>query len=641
MPVLYEISCLLIIGFITLLFFFSNRRYSEANRSFGILLMLGALTLIGEAAFVSGRTHMDEFPSHLLSSLFGIYMWLVIAMMIASFKYIKSMINQDLPSLDRISPIGDWVVWIVMIPSLFMPGMIITVGENGQIISDYRAYLFMINLLIYQADIWIIVLRRRSVINVKRYQYLLLYLVFFFGVYLAQFVFRGELLFGMLATLEILILYLTLENPDVLLVEQLGVEKDRADEANRAKSDFIAHVSHEIRTPINAIQGMNEMILRESKEGAVISYSEDIRSAAQTLQSIVNDILDMSKMEIGKMEIIPVSYRLHSLLNDTVNMILLKAHDKKLNLIIEVDPMLPSELRGDDMRIRQVLTNLLTNAVKYTNEGSVKLIVDGERKDEHTERFHFQVQDTGIGLKEEDIQKLTVDFERFNLDLNRNVEGTGLGLSITSRFLQLMDSNLIVESVYGKGSTFSFYMDQEIINETPMGSFTKSTFSEKLTALGSGNYSEGSEFARKERAPLKADEKERKQQDILQKIPEADVLVVDDNAMNRKVFKALLSKTKLHIDEADGGASCLKLIEEKRYDVIFMDHMMPEMDGIETFHKIRETDHHRCVGVPIIMLTANAVMGARERYLEEGFDNFIAKPIIPAKLEELLLLYLS
>lgn len=379
---------------------------------------------------------------------------------------------------------------------------------------------------------------------------------------------------------------------------------EEAKNANEAKSSFLANMSHEIRTPINTILGLDTMILRESKDDTVTNYAGDIQNAGQSLLSIINDILDFSKIESGKLEIITVEYDLASLINDVVNMISAKAEDKKIELNVNVDSMLPSRILGDDVRIRQVLINLLTNAVKYTNEGSITLDVNGEMSGDEL-YLDFSVKDTGIGIKEENLKDLFGQFVRIEEKRNRNIEGTGLGLNIVMNLLELMGSTLRVESVYGQGSNFYFRLRQTIVDRNPLGDF------------GAHIQKTHEDFAHK----------------VSYIIPDCKLLVVDDNTMNRTVFKELLKDLRCEIHEADSGFKCLELVKENKYDLIFMDHMMPEMDGIETFRKIKEDIEGLNYNTPVVILTANAVTGARENYMKEGFDGYLSKPIVPEKLE--------
>ncbi|MBQ4524322.1 MAG: response regulator [Lachnospiraceae bacterium] len=397
--------------------------------------------------------------------------------------------------------------------------------------------------------------------------------------------------------------------------EQLEIANKLAEEArqealaaNAAKGKFLAHMSHEIRTPINAVLGMDTMILRESKDMQIKEYALDIQNAGQNLLSLINDILDFSKIESGKLEIIPVEYDFSSLIHDISNMIKAKAKTKKLDLNIHVKEEIPSKLYGDDVRIRQILVNLLNNAVKYTHKGSVTLNVDGKIEGRKV-ILDFSVEDTGIGIKEEDVCKLFQEFERIEEKKNRNIEGTGLGINITTQFLLLMGSKLNVESVYGKGSRFFFTLEQQIVDSTPIGKL------EERIQKQSTEYNYMSTFT----------------------APQANLLVVDDNTMNLKVFVGLLKANKVNIDVAESGKECLEMIVKRHYDLIFLDHMMPEMDGIETLHRMKEMEENRCMETPVIALTANAITGAKEMYLAEGFDAFLSKPVHPEKLEQMIL----
>ena len=391
--------------------------------------------------------------------------------------------------------------------------------------------------------------------------------------------------------------------------EKLAASAQREQAANVAKSQFLSNMSHEIRTPINAIMGMDEMIRRESTTPQIREYAENIRTASASLLSLVNDILDFSKIEAGKMEIIPVEYEISSLLNDLVNMIKTRAEKKELFLHVEASPELPTLLYGDEIRIKQVATNVLTNAVKYTEKGGVTLRVSFEKVNDEEIRLRFSVEDTGIGIKPEDIEKLYNAFERIEEKRNRTIEGTGLGMNITKRLLELMDSHLDVESVYGEGSTFSFAIVQRVVNWTPIGDFEQA-YHQSIA-----------------------------QQDVYHErftAPEAKVLVVDDTKMNIIVMKGLLKATKVQIDEAGGGHEALTLTAKKKYDVIFLDHRMPDMDGVETLAAMRAQADGKNAETPVICLTANAISGAREWYLSQGFNDYLTKPVNGEHLEAML-----
>ncbi len=396
--------------------------------------------------------------------------------------------------------------------------------------------------------------------------------------------------------------------------QKLQEAADTANRANQAKFQFLAQMSHEIRTPLNAVLGMNELILRESNENDTIEYSENIQSAGKTLLSLINTILDFSKLDSGKMQIVPVRYDTLTLINDLMTMATERAKKKNLEFIVEIDPKLPKTMYGDDMRVKQVITNILTNAIKYTPQGSVKLEIRVNYFDtEDNVEFQVRVSDTGIGIRAEDMGKLFKSFQRLDEEKNRNIEGTGLGISIVQKLLVMMGSDLKVESVYGEGSTFYFNLAQKVIDRTPIG-----------------NYKE-----RKIVGQVAAD---RKNKQYLQ-FPGAKILVVDDNRMNLKVIKGILKFNAIVPDLAESGAECLRLAAANHYQIIFLDHMMPEMDGIETLKKLKA--EHLTDKTLVIALTANAVSGAQEFYIKSGFDDYLSKPVNPDELEQTLDKYLS
>ena len=388
---------------------------------------------------------------------------------------------------------------------------------------------------------------------------------------------------------------------------KLQAASDTAMAASQAKSQFLAQMSHEIRTPINAILGMNEMILRESKSPDISDYAANIQSAGKTLLTLINSILDFSKIEDGKMEIVPVRYETATLIDDLVNMISEKARKKGLQFKTEIDSTLPRSLYGDDVRLRQIVTNILTNAVKYTHEGSVTLNMSGKTIDADTFELHVKISDTGIGIRAEDMDKLFQSFQRIDEERNRNIEGTGLGIAIVQKLLSMMDSKLEVASVYGKGSEFSFKLTQKIIDKNPIGDYEarhvknpdKTSDKKYLTAAG------------------------------------AKVLAVDDNDMNLKVISGLLKRNKIFPDLAESGQQGIELVKKNFYHVIFMDNMMPVMSGVETLKKMR-AENILSDKTKVIMLTASAIAGMRETYLREGFDDYLSKPIEVSELEKIL-----
>ncbi len=387
----------------------------------------------------------------------------------------------------------------------------------------------------------------------------------------------------------------------------------QAEQASAAKSDFLSGMSHEIRTPLNAVLGLDEMIIRESREPQIQDYAIEISSSGKTLLGLINDILDFSKIESGKLELIPTEYEVSAVMNDLVNMIEKKAQDKGLEFKAAVHRELPHLLYGDELRLKQIILNILSNAVKYTDKGTVTISVNYEKTDADFIMLKVRVADTGRGIRQEDIEKLFAPFERIEEKKNRSIEGTGLGMSITQKLLRLMGSQLEVSSVYGKGSIFSFAVQQKVVSWDAIGDFKAA-------------YQQVKNNERAYHESFHA--------------PNARILIVDDTPVNMTMFRGLLKKTQVKIDTAESGRECLALASKARYHMIFIDHLMPDMDGIETLHHLQEDDDSVNAGVPMIALTANALPGAREMYLKEGFTDYLAKPIEGAKLEQMIRQYL-
>ncbi len=395
--------------------------------------------------------------------------------------------------------------------------------------------------------------------------------------------------------------------------EELEAARNAAEKAENARDIFLANMSHELRTPINTILGLNELILRESSEEAVKEYARDIRQAGSILLALVSDILDFSKLEADKMELTEGIYDVSSLLNDLINSISLQQRRKKLDLVLEIAQDVPYKLYGDEIHIRQIVGNLLSNAVRYTEKGKITLRLSWKEVSEDVIEIYVIVKDTGIGIKEKDIPKLFKAFQRMDSTVRSKEDRTGLGLAITERLLELMGSRLEVQSVYGKGSAFSFKILQKVVDRKPLGDFEKQ-YRESLRSI--------EDYHEKFIAPM------------------GRILIVDDNAMNLAVAQGLLKGTRLQIDVAASGEECLELIKRKTYHLICMDHMMPVMDGVQTLHAIRALEGNPSRDIPVIALTANAVAGARELYLKEGFQDYLTKPIDADKFEDLLIEYL-
>jgi len=600
-----QVACVIFILYIGILYFRSPSKKTGASKWFVALLTCSFLQLIFDALSVYTVNHLETVSPILNRIIHIVFLGLLQVMFYLAYRYLEIIVEEEIGGNIRKYRFAIIPLIFTMAGNIFLPVYYVESARSNysygpSVFMTYigvAAYVFFIILLmvrygkqIQQKKKWAIYVALWSEIPVTVYQVLI----------------PDALITCVGIVLFILGIYMTTENPDALLAEQLAKEKQRADSANAAKTNFLANMSHEIRTPITAVLGMNELILRETRDNSIKQYSRDIEGAAKSLLSIINDILDITKIESGKLRVISVEYDSSIVLKDVVNMISFKARVKGLEFRVLLDESIPRKMMGDDIRLRQILVNLLNNAVKYTHKGSVTLEITRRQSEEGVAKLFFQVKDTGIGIKEEDLQKLCQPFERIEEKRNRNIEGTGLGMSITKQLLGLLNSELKVVSVYGEGSEFSFELTQEIVDDSPIGRLEDST-----GPVGK-EYHHGYEA------------------------PDAHILFVDDNEMNRKVFVGLLKETKIQIDEAGNGRECLEKVKQNVYDIIFMDHMMPELDGVETFRIMKEMGDFPCKDTPVVILTANALVGAKEKYLQEGFRAFLEKPIDYEKLENLI-----
>ena len=389
---------------------------------------------------------------------------------------------------------------------------------------------------------------------------------------------------------------------------------EKAEQANIAKTVFLSNMSHEIRTPITAILGMNEIIRRETNDTNILSYSENIHKAGVSLLGIISDILDFSKIEAGKMDLVASKYSVTDLLGDLYNMIQFRAEEKGLAIYLDIDSELPSELLGDDLRLKQIITNLLTNAIKYTEKGSITLTLGMEKLEDDRINLFVSVKDTGIGIRESDMDRLFETFTRLDTKRTHTIEGAGLGLPICAQLLEVMGSKLCVESTYDVGSNFYFTLEQGIADPTPIGSF------EPIKVLYSSHPSHGVSFTFVS--------------------PTSRVLLVDDTPMNLQVITGLLKPTKMKIDTVISGEEALKAFANRDYDLVFLDYRMPGMDGVETLHALREHYPEKGEKTPIVSLTASAIAGDRERLLDAGFTDYLSKPVNLLDLNAVLVKYL-
>lgn len=438
-------------------------------------------------------------------------------------------------------------------------------------------------------------------IKSKKYVPIIFYIFIGTAVTLVQLTNPSILIITAMETFVTILMYFTIENPDMKLINELNIAKDQAIKANNAKSEFLSSMSHEIRTPLNAIVGFSQALSEEDINDNAKDEVKDIMMASNSLLELVNGILDISKIESGKIEIVNTEYQFKNIYDELVILAKARMGDKPLDFRCHYDEDIPSVLYGDYTRVKQVILNILTNAVKYTREGYIDFSVSSVRKDDIC-RLIISVEDSGIGIKQENIPKLFTKFERLDLEKNITIEGTGLGLAITKKLVELMNGTIVVQSIYGKGSKFTIAIDQRVVH--------KEAVVEK----------------REEKKVSEVHAEGRK------------VLIVDDNKINLKVASRLLENYKLDITTVESGALCIEKVNSDTYDLILMDDMMPNMSGVETLHKLKEIDGF---AIPVVALTANAVTGMKEKYLNDGFDDYLAKPINRDELNNIVAKYLN
>lgn len=603
-----QISCAIIILFLGLLYFTAKNSKQKSSKWFSALLVTSFFQLLFDIFSVYTVNHLTTVSPIVNRIIHCFYMGLMLIIFYIAYKYLETIIEEEIGKPIKQNNLSLPPLIIMLLGIIFLPLSYIETPD-GNYSYGPAAFTTYFGVAIYAGFIVKLMIQHGKKLPPKKNKAILFALLSEIPIAIYQIIFPLALITSLGMVLLNLGIYLTTENPDALLAEQLKQEKKRADIANKAKTSFLANMSHEIRTPINAVLGINEMILRESQEKEIKEYAKDVEGAAKSLLSIINDILDITKIEAGKLTIISAEYDFSSMIRDVINMISFKAKVKELEFNIIIDETIPAKLIGDDIRLRQILVNILNNAVKYTPQGSITLEIQSlPTEEENMALLLFKVKDTGIGIKEEDLQKLCTPFERIEEKRNRNIEGTGLGMSITKQLLTLLHSQLNVSSVYGEGSEFSFQLHQEKADAASIG---------KLDTRME-TYDNSYEYHPTYEAPS------------------AKVLLIDDNEMNRKVFVNLLKATKIQIDQADSGKSCLEMVAQNAYDIIFLDHMMPELDGVETFRIMKQMTNYPCENTPVVILTANAIVGAREKYLEEGFHAFLSKPIDYKKLENLI-----
>lgn len=588
-------------------------RISQSNQMFYRMVNTAMVQSIFDIIMNVAETYTSVFPPVVAGLTRTIFNFLTILLTYFAYAYVKAYSEEtDISLSQRIMDICVWFLLIAYgicgILNIFT-GIVSYIDENGVFhngpiyISNYIVPLVLLIFILATA------IKRRRNYTTDQFRAIVFFIILVLLGVVTEFLLSYQTLTTMFGvSLALLIVQLSLETPDYkkmseameeLKKSNMEVEKAReaAETANRAKSDFLARMSHEIRTPMNAVLGMNELVMKESEDASIREYARDAYRSANNLLNIINDILDFSKIESGKMNLIIDKYNFSEMLREEYTIFSFKSEEKQLALVFDIDTSIPSMLIGDVVRIKQIITNLLNNAIKYTDKGTVTLRIKLENCENNSALLHIEVEDTGRGIKSEDIEKLFMAFERVDERNNRNIEGTGLGLNIASLMLQLMNSELKVRSTFGEGSCFYFDLRQDIFNVAPIGKVNL-TSEEEVVA---------------------------EKTDLIYN-PDLKILAVDDNMVNLKVFCGLLKKTGAQIFTATGGEQTLSLTADTRFDIIFLDHMMPVMDGIETFKRLRSQPGGKNLDTPVIILTANAIKGSYEEYINLGFNGVCYKP---------------
>jgi len=597
--ILLNIYALIILLVLCIVFFRKERLHKEEDETYGRLLIVCVLTIF--VGIILGYLSVsNSIPEILLIMINKIYLF-GMASVIGIFTYYASLISFDYKKDLKILQKKYTIAGLSSLAAIMIFPLKVITNDGMSSCEGPALYITFLTFGGYFTTIIYLLIKNIKKLN-KKYIPIVLITITSLIITSIQLIYpQANYIINPNTVITCLIMYFTIENPDVKMVEEMTILKDQAEKANQAKSEFLSNMSHEIRTPLNAIVGFSESLKDDNIPQESLEKVEDIIMASNNLLDIVNGILDISKIEANKLEIIDKEYDIKSVLDELCALTKARIGDKGLDFRVSIDPTLPRVLYGDNVRLKQIVLNLLTNAVKYTKEGYVEFKVSSVIKNDVC-RLIMSVEDSGIGIKEESIPRLFSKFDRLNVEKSLTIEGTGLGLAITKKLIELMNGTIVVQSVYGQGSKFTVSIDQRVISVAPKEVPKPVAESKTINAYG------------------------------------AKILLVDDNELNIKVASTLLKKYNFNIDSCTSGKECLdKIRQGNKYDIIFLDDMMPRMSGKETLQALKKIDGFN---IPVIALTANAISGMKEEYLASGFDDYLSKPIERPELERVIKTYI-